>query len=274
MKRISSRLRLGALALAMLALFACQKDVPRSERFTKSDGVILDPEAGATLLVEKFTGQRCVNCPSGAKQLHKLGEQYPNRMITVAHHAESSRLTLPELESEASELYAKTFVTGSFNLPGVILARRKVFDGRLYSYVRGTWTGQIEQALRIPKSYRIGLTPRAVGPREIRVQTSVMPVGQAAPRSLMLQLWVVEDFWGHQTGSGGSDHYHHEHVMRGYLNGAWGEAIALPYAGEATYTLPEAVRELRHTRVVAFVYDAESREVLEAAIAPIAEAGR
>lgn len=273
MKLISRLLTPSLAALAVLGVVACQKDVPRSERFVRSEGGVLSAEAGATLLVEKFTGQKCVNCPSGAKLLHKLEGQYPNRMITVAHHAASSRLTLPELESEASELYAKTFVSGSLNLPGVILSRRKVFDGRLYSFSRGVWAGQIEQALRIPRSYRIELSSSALDQRVVQIQTEVKAVGTSA-RSLMLQLWVVEDTWGYQTGQGGSDNYHHEHVMRGFLNGAWGEVVsALPYSETASYTLPESVQDLRHTKIVAFVYDAETKEVLEAAISPITGVG-
>lgn len=272
MKQIS-RLRTSLSAILALVTFtACQKDVPRSERFEHSQEAVLSAEAGATLLVEKFTGQRCVNCPSGAKLLHKIAGQYPNRMITVAHHAVRSRLTLPQLESEASELYAKAFVSGSLNLPGVILSRRKVFDGKLYSFARGAWAGQIEQLMRIPRSYRLGLEPTIKGDQGIEVTTSVSEV-QSQGRKLMLQLWIVEDVWGYQTGSGGGDDYHHEHVMRGYLNGAWGQEISLPYNASATYALPESVTALKHAKVVGFVYDAESKEVLEASIAPIRGTG-
>lgn len=268
MKQTSWSLRFAKVAFVLVAMVACQEEVPRSDRFVPEDDGVLSSEAGATLLVEKFTGQRCINCPAGAKLLHKLGEEYPNRMITVAHHAASSRLTLPELESEASEMYAKALVSSSLSLPGVILSRRKFFGSRLYSTARGEWSGKVKEALRTPRSYRIALKAKATTSRDIELTTSVEAV-QPSMHRLMLQIWVVEDMWGKQLGEGGGDGYHHEHVMRGYLNGAWGQEIALPYLGRETYTLPLQVVSPANAKVVAFVYDAETREVYEVSITPI-----
>lgn len=261
------------VGIVLLGSVACQKDIPRSERFVPSEEGVLTEEAGATLLVEKFTGQRCVNCPTGAKLLHQQEELYPNRMIVVAHHASSSRLTLPELESEASDLYAKDLVGSKPSLPGVMLSRRSVFDDKLYSIARGQWAGYIRQSLYVPRSYLIKLQ-NSVLEDKIQVQVEVESI-ENKERKLMLQLWVVEDVWAKQDGPGGGDNYHHQNVMRGCLNGDWGEVIALPYKASLRYEIPRSVLTPAQAKVVAFVYDptTKTKEILEAAIAPLISVG-
>lgn len=255
--------------IVVLGFGACQKDIPRDERFVPAQERVLDEYEGATLLVEKFTGQLCVNCPGGARVLKEQEDIYPNRMVTVALHAKSSRLTQQTLESNEAEEYAKAFVQRSFTLPGIVLSRRLDFSGYYYGVVRGTWAGAIRKYLRTPRKYYIDLSSRMKKEGGIEVKMKVSALSNSKVSNLMLQLWVVEDVISNQVGVGGGADYHHHNVLRGALNGTWGSELELEKEFTESYTLPKAVLDVNESKVVAFVYDKETREVYEATIKKI-----
>ena len=86
-----------------------------------------------------------------------------------------------------------------------------------------------------------------------------------------LQLWLVEDgIVGAQLSQEGIDYdYVHNHVLRGAINGTWGESVGTISAGNSiersyTYDIGGCVAE--NCKVVAFVYETASRgNVLQAA---------
>lgn len=256
-------LYLGA-SLGLLFSTSCQKDIPLSERFVQDTEQVLTEEEGATLLVEKFTGQLCVNCPGASKFLAGQAKAYPNRLITVAMHAASHQLVEPMLGASEADTYAHRFVSGSFALPGVVLSRQKAFSGRYYSPVRGLWAEAIMKHLRKPRQYRIALSAGYAEGNVLEVQTTVAPMQGAQRDNLMLQLWLVEDVIGTQVGPGGGAEYLHHNVLRKALNGIWGAPLELETVAVASYPLPAVVVDAKATKVVAFVYDKTSGEVYEA----------
>ena len=69
------------LLLATLLMQACG-DIAEEDRL-----IYVKPAAvERSVLIEDFTGQRCVNCPNAADEIAKLHEQYGDAIIAVSIH--------------------------------------------------------------------------------------------------------------------------------------------------------------------------------------------
>ena len=70
------------LLLATLLMQACG-DIAEEDRL-----IYVKPAAvERSVLLEDFTGQRCVNCPNAADEIAKLHEQYGDAIIAVSIHS-------------------------------------------------------------------------------------------------------------------------------------------------------------------------------------------
>lgn len=92
-----------ALFLAAVSLGACT-DIDEADRYERVERV----EPQKNVLIEEFTGQRCVNCPLAAEQVEALQRLYPKNVIAVAIHGgalavseEQSPLGLANAQGEA-----------------------------------------------------------------------------------------------------------------------------------------------------------------------------
>ena len=81
LKRCGALLLTTAVAM-MFIMSACS-------RVAEGDRLIYVPPASAerNVLIEDFTGQRCVNCPAATKKIEELHSQYGDRIIPVAIHS-------------------------------------------------------------------------------------------------------------------------------------------------------------------------------------------
>lgn len=97
----------GGLLLLLLA--SCSDIVPE-DRLVYHE----QPQAERAVLIEDFTGQKCVNCPAMADELTKLAENYGHdKVIVVAHHSGSFSTGIPAsmnpLRNEESQWYFDYF---------------------------------------------------------------------------------------------------------------------------------------------------------------------
>ena len=62
-------------ALVAFGLIAC-------DNIAEEDRLIYEPlpEVNRSVLIEDFTGQRCVNCPTAADEIQKLQKEYELRI--------------------------------------------------------------------------------------------------------------------------------------------------------------------------------------------------
>ena len=81
--------RITILLLSLLPLlFSCDY-IDENERFIVVDSHFEQPDTESVVknvLLEDFTGQRCVNCPRGSEVIEQLQEAYPERLIAVGIH--------------------------------------------------------------------------------------------------------------------------------------------------------------------------------------------
>lgn len=97
------------------------------------------------ILVEKFTGTWCNNCPEGTITLHKYEQRLRNRIITVEGHCASGTS-----EPMADATYHNGLAYWIHNLPGMIYDRRLGMvsqqakdDGNVYIAMRKPVTAEI-----------------------------------------------------------------------------------------------------------------------------------
>ncbi len=248
------------MAVAAMALFTACDNIPEDERL-----IYIKPAAvSRAVLIEDFTGQRCLNCPEATATIHQLQEQYGDSVvIAVAIHsgpfAWNARhtSTMPLWTAEGDAYYEYWNIE---HQPMGMVSRQAPSD-------YPTWAAQVYEQIQhtAPVSVRLNATVDA-NDRQLEVNTSMMAVDGAVAGKL--QLWLVEDSIVSPQimpdGSGVSD-YVHNHVFRTSINGSWGEDVAMAegetVAREATITVSDDYN-LAHLRVVAFVYN--STGVLQA----------
>jgi hypothetical protein len=100
------------------------------------------------VLLEEFTGVRCVNCPKGHEILDELETQYGSRFIAVSAHSEFQSepydddpdLNNPDAD-DLEELLGPVFAKPSGSVD------RKAFPGESLAMFRGKWATYVAQQM-------------------------------------------------------------------------------------------------------------------------------
>ena len=213
-------------------------------------------EAQRNVLIEDFTGQECVNCPTMANEIHEFKKAYaPNQIIPVAIHA-----TKLAIESSGNIVGLKTpFGDEYFKPLGVNGIPRVRINRASKPLGIGKWSSSLPDILSKKAGVSLILkTHLSTDNTQLNIETRMVSVeNYNKPK---LQLWLVEDsIKAIQALRGRVDEeYIHNHVLRDAINGIWGEDIKLEEGKEVvkktTYTLPKNVN-VKHVYVVAFVYN-------------------
>lgn len=224
------------------------------------------------VLLEEFTGHLCVNCPQGAAVVASLQEWAGGHVIPVSIHCGSyaavNQVFAEDFTTEAGDAYYNEFEPDAF--PSCMMDRTAGDGGVKINSNYDMWQSDL-----------ITCAAQAA-PVEIELEASCDAAGQLSAKATVtgiytidydvsLQLWLVEDgLVGAQLSQEGIDYdYVHNHVLRGAINGTWGELVGTISAGNSiersyTYDIGGCVAE--NCKVVAFVYETASRgNVLQAA---------
>lgn len=272
-------LNIIASVFALVAFVSCDV-IPENDRYIE-----VEDQAGERvqrLLIEEFTGHKCVNCPDGAAIVHEIQEYYPGRVMVVGIHA--GMLAMP-----TGEFAKQNFLTADgktyYNTFGVqgnpaALLNREQFSGEDWAVrTKEKWmTYAISELGKEPICEvipTVTLTYKANDEtRELSVTTEIEAY-ENMPADLNLQVQIVENVIGMQLKPGDviDEEYEHNHVFRAAANGTWGESIeSLPAGEKKTYTCTanfskEWVPE--NCAVVVFVYENGSKRVLQCNQAPV-----
>lgn len=226
---------------------------------------------GRTVLLEEYTGMRCVNCPAAATETQLLKKTFGNRLIVVSVHAggfaEPYGIFQPDLRSEAGNAY---FLSFGFAGTPVGMVGRSARSGSV-ALNPSRWAAAVREEMAVASP--VGLELETVYDPDSRNYTCRLAVTGLQGLTPAVTLWLVEDgIVTPQVIPGGIDENYTQHnVLRGALNGTWGEGVTPDAAGMwqavRTYTLPAGYAAER-CRIVAFVASA-SREVLCVTEAPV-----
>lgn len=252
---------LGLLSLALL-MFSCDV-IPENE-------ILLDvetPPAQRVVLLEDYTGQKCVNCPLAAKEIELLTQTFGKNLIPVSIHA--GYFSIPAMRTPAGDAYVDHYKIETF--PKGLVNRQK-YNGEVqldYNYwgqaIQSIIWEKQEIAIEMERGYNA-----ADSLLNLRVELNKTTAFQY--EKVNLQLWILEngivDFQRMPDGSYVDD-YVHNHVLRDAPNEIWGTEVTFnnnSYAFELeNYSFKGKLWKPENCEIVAFVYNTDTKEIIEAA---------
>ncbi len=266
------------LALSIFQ-FACDEIPPT---ITPAMGTT-DPGGNTTLeeqerqvLIEEFTGVRCVNCPAGSVTIESLLATHGERLVAISLHA---GFWAPPLNESTMDFQTEdgnailNFLGQPISYPSAVVNRKKFGGSPLLGLGQGEWAGKIVEELAIPPRIKIGIEyDYDEASRELSIDLTLLPT-EAISESLNLSIYVTEsDIENAQdTQNGLVIDYTHRHVFRGSVTNPLGDPLSGPFVANQSsewngnFTLPaEWVAE--NCSLIAFVHYADiSKEILQVA---------
>lgn len=246
-------------ALLTLTMSACSH-IDESDRLI----YVKPADVKRRVLLEDFTGQRCVNCPKASDEIKALQEQYgEDHVIAVGiHSGPLGFYTKGDYLGLSTEVGDEYYDHWALEYQPVGLIDR----GAPLEYT--AWNARIREELEKTAPVEIDIELHQ-NDNQLTVQAEVM--GIDGTTSGKLQLWLTEDgitaFQMMPDGTRNME-YIHRHVFRAAINGTWGESVSVAEGETFTtkdylFAIPEGWNADRLS-VVAFVYNDQG--VLQAKI--------
>ncbi|MCB0819638.1 MAG: Omp28 family outer membrane lipoprotein [Bacteroidetes bacterium] len=230
------------------------------------------------VLIEDYTGHTCGNCPRAAESLEQIHNLYGNQIVAIGVHAGFFAVPVgssyPEdFRTEVGNELDQFFGNSSAGLPNG-LVNRKSFDG--LTIVQHTdWASKVSTLLNTPPEAFIRITPdfnESNRELNVEVKTTIL---QNIDEELKIVYYLTEDGIvapqkDYSLEDSHIDEYNHRHVLRGSMNGAWGNVLGVgsgyvannELITNANYTIPTEW-DASNVAVVAVVYKSDSKEVVQ-----------
>lgn len=238
------------LPLCLLALLsiACSH-INEDERLIY---VKMEP-AKRVVLLEDFTGQRCLNCPLGTDVINQLLEEYGDHLVPVGIHGGPLGFAgNGEVKGLATDVGNEYYNHWQLEYQPVGLVNR-------HGAVNYTdWTARVKEAMA--ETAPIELTTSAFIEGS-QVHITIKATGTEGTTTGMLQVWLLEDgitalqmMPDHSTNS----NYVHNHVLRTPVNGTWGQDFSIREGEMQTFDMTQALNsewDADQLTIVAFVYN-------------------
>ena len=248
---------LGVATAAMAMAAASCSNIDEGDRLI----YVKPAEVGRAILIEDFTGQRCINCPTGTEIINGIVSTYgEDNVIAVGIHSgplgfAGNSKTVGLMTDTGNEYYTRWDKENKMGQPWVIFNRKTSPDSHY-----NNWAAMVGTII----SEKANLSVKIANAYDAATRTLTTTVGADGVNGTVngkLQVWIVEDgvpaLQMMPDGSANKE-YVHNHVFRAAVNGTWGEDVTVK-EGETTtkqysYVLPEAwVAD--NIAVVAFVYN-------------------
>ena len=248
---------LGVATAAMAMAAASCSNIDEGDRLI----YVKPAEVGRAILIEDFTGQRCINCPTGTEIINGIVETYgEDNVIAVGIHSgplgfAGNSKTVGLMTDTGNEYYTRWDKENKMGQPWVVFNRKTSPDSHY-----NNWAAMVGTII----SEKANLSVKIDNAYDAATRTLTTTVGADGVNGTVngkLQVWIVEDgvkaLQMMPDGSANKE-YVHPHVFRAAVNGTWGEDVTVK-EGETTtkqysYKLPEAWNA-DNIAVVAFVYN-------------------
>lgn len=248
---------LGVATAAMAMAAASCSNIDEGDRLI----YVKPAEVGRAILIEDFTGQRCINCPTGTEIINGIVDTYgEDNVIAVGIHSgplgfAGNSKTVGLMTDTGNEYYTRWDKENKMGQPWVIFNRKTSPDSHY-----NNWAAIVGTII----SEKANLSVKIANAYDAATRTLTTTVGADGVNGTVngkLQVWIVEDgVKALQMMPDGKSNkeYIHNHVFRAAVNGTWGEDVTVK-EGETTtmkysYKLPEAWNA-DNIAVVAFVYN-------------------
>lgn len=216
--------------------------------------IYVKPEpAKRVVLLEDFTGQRCVNCPKGTEVIEQLQQTYGDNIIAVGIHggplAFAGNARYEGLATDAGSQY---YTQWGFEYQPIGLVNR-------HGAVNYTdWAATVREELSKPAPMNLDVEALL---NEGQINITLTANGTDGVVEGKLQVWLLEDgITALQLMPDGTPNtsYVHNHVLRTPVNGLWGEDFTISEGEYKTQQLtfqPNVAWNIQNLSIVAFVYN-------------------
>jgi len=240
------------LYLILSALLISCSNISEDERLI----YVKPASVSRNILIEDFTGQRCVNCPLASEEIENLKKQYEEGTIVAVsiHSGPLGFYTNSRFTGLATATGDEYFTHWGLDYQPVGMIDRS--EPMAYT----SWATSIREHLQqsAPVSIEIENSLPENG-SDLDIQIDVLGIeGNITGK---LQIWIVEDqITAFQMMPDGTrnDNYVHRHVFRSAVNGNWGEDISLTEGKTTVRNFRIHIPEEWNTEqlyIVAFVYN-------------------
>lgn len=263
-------------ATVALSFAACDS-IDEKDRYIEVEPI----ETSRAVLVEEFSGEKCVNCPEGAEILHGIQNSYgEDKVIIVTIHAgtygvrpgANPQWYVGLVTDEGEQLCDQYGVTA---FPSAVFDRR----GRASQHKEG-WLTLVSDAFKIP-AY-LDLETEATYSNETGM-IDIKVTGTASNDIAgNLHVWITEsgiiggqelDKYHDSEGRNYDESYVHNHIFRAAVDGLNGTSVSYPFDGtpvENTFSIKcDEAWNADNLNVVVFVDNANG--VAQAATAKVGE---
>lgn len=239
----------------LLLLLASCSHIDEADRLI----YVAPADVNCAVLIEDFTGQRCVNCPAATVEIEKLQEQYGRENVIAVgihsgpfgHRTTMSSPRMP-LTTETGDAYYRHW--GVESQPGTMVNRT---GGIIYD--PSQYAAAVHAALQKPTPLTLHISTVTTADGQLTVTVEAL---SAEALSGKLQVWLTEDnITGTQYMPDGSSNaaYVHQHVFRTSLTAdLLGDTFTVSATEPATATYSTTLDDTWKTadlNIVAFVYN-------------------
>lgn len=286
------------LTLVFFLWISCDKIEPP---YTQSNNNLSE----RTVLIEKFTGHKCSNCPEASRKVDELQEFYGNNLISVAIHPGDLieftgtddnypyDFTTNASDTISNDMGASFLPLGTVNrIPGGISNR---------CWTKEEWATQIDNLLYdnegnpLPNNVEIEInTSFNKQNKELSIQTD-FSLNNNLEGNYKLCLFIMEDgiIAPQIDGTEYIENYEHKHIYRSSVNTVYGEDISefsLPdvpsseeFANQFMYSATHLIQfnsdyninwneewnNVHNCYVVAYIYNSQTLIIEESAVQQI-----
>ncbi len=246
---------------------------------------------GRKILILDFTGHHCPNCPEGHRTLEELQNSFGEAVVPVAIHA----TYFARFQNDTTEPFYYDFTCpagielggntqgepGYFSIFGLPVAAVNTLDPDETTNP-GEWGGIISGILGKYPEFTISIDNDYNAGDNILNTEVETEVEVASVRNLRVAVYLTESHiinWQEDDAAEESPvpDYQHNHVLRAGMNGTFGEDVntgntAITPGDLMTVTCSQEMGsewQAENCHVVAFIYDTDTYEVLQAETSPL-----
>ena len=176
------------------------------------------------VLVEEFTGVRCVNCPSGSAELENLKSIYGDRLVVVSVHAGDFSTPYSDSKSDfrtAEGTALQTWLGEPIGYPTAVVNRKKFSGQQSLQITKSNWAGLIADESKTPSLLNFAIEKKyAKDTRDLTITVKLVPT-EKLPNDVRLSVFLTENDISdsQETPQGKKSDYKHQHVLRRVLSG-------------------------------------------------------
>lgn len=265
--------------ILLLLMFACDNiEAPYTE-----DNTNINPTDTVVkkILLEDFTGHQCPNCPEAAEIAHQLQNLYPGQIMLVTVHAGYfAQMVSPNYlidftcaEGDALDTYFNVSTVGN---PNGLINRKEYSGSRIIG--PDDWPSKIAELLATEPDADINLTRTYTEVSKTIDLNIDVEFFTDFSNDIMLSAYLTEDsiiaYQKNNDPTVGTTpeitDYTHMHILRGSMNGTWGETLSAggatagnAYQKNLNYSITSSTWIPKNMHIVVFIYDATTLEVIQ-----------